>query len=223
MNSTRASTSGSISTSTISDEPPLTSRPKLRKIFSNNWTETVWSPFSLISDFLLEDAVEQCFCTKCDTPLADRFVGGICPLCDYADAKGDQCDACGKLLNPVELKEPKCMVCKTTPVVKSSNHIFIDLNKIQPMLDEWVGRTCSRWSANSTQVTQAWLKQGLKQRCITRDLKWGTPVPKKGFEDKVFYVWFDGKSFYFHNISTYWVHFDNSKLHWPLGEMVEKP
>lgn len=102
---------------------------------------------------MLEDKIEQCFCTKCDTALADRFVGGVCPLCDYADAKGDQCDGCGKLLNPIELKEPKCMVCKTTPVIKSSNHIFIDLTNIQPILENWVNQTSHRWSANSQQVT----------------------------------------------------------------------
>jgi hypothetical protein len=116
------------------------------------------------------------------------------------------------------------MVCKSVPVIKKSNHIFIDLTKIQPTLERWVEKTSSKWSLNSQQVTNGWLKTGLKQRCITRDLKWGTPVPLEGFEKKVFYVWFDGKFTKVKiNISSNRLHFYNCELHLGLGAMVAKP
>lgn len=142
-----------------------------------------------------EDTIEQQYCNACATPLADRMVRGGCPLegCGFPDAKGDQCDGCGKLINAVELIEPKCTTCGATPIIKSSEHIFIDLTKIQPNLEEWVGQAAEKgkWSSNSLSFTNTMLKKGLLGRCITRDLKWGTPVPLEKFKDKVFYVWFD--------------------------------
>lgn len=95
------------------------------------------------------------------------------------------------------------MVCKTTPIVRKSDHIFIDLAKIQPSLEKWVEKSSRNWSTNSTQVTNGWLKSGLKQRCITRDLKWGTPVPLEGYEKKVFYVWFDAPIGYISMTASY--------------------
>jgi methionyl-tRNA synthetase len=143
--------------------------------------------------FFFEDAVEQTFCETCDRFLADRFVEGTCPLCGFTDARGDQCDGCGKLLNSTELKAPKCKLCKSTPVVRSSRHLFLDLTKLQPQTEAWVEAASKRgsWSSNSTAIAKAWLTEGLRPRCMTRDLKWGTSVPVPGFEDKVFYVWFD--------------------------------
>lgn len=137
--------------------------------------------------------VDQLFCNKCDKFLADRFVTGICPMCSYDDARGDQCDGCGKLINAVDLKEAKCHLCKSTPEVKQSTHIFLSLDKLQDTTLEYLNdvmyRRGSRWSSNAIGITNSWTK--LEPRCITRDLKWGTPVPLEGFEKKVFYVWFD--------------------------------
>lgn len=143
--------------------------------------------------YMVEDSTNQQLCEKCDRFLADRFVEGTCPLCGYDDARGDQCDACGKLINAIELKSPRCKLCKTTPVVKMSKHLFLDLPKLQGQLEEWFEKSScgGLWTNNATVITQSWLKEGLKPRCITRDLKWGTPVPLEGFTDKVFYVWFD--------------------------------
>jgi methionyl-tRNA synthetase len=145
------------------------------------------------SQFISEDKVEQLFCEKCSKFLADRFVEGICPYCTYNDARGDQCDKCGKLINAVDLKSPRCKVCTTAPVVKSSQHLFVDLPKLVPRLEAWMDKTLDHgyWTNTANVITKTWVKEGLKSRCITRDLKWGTPVPKQGFEDKVFYVWFD--------------------------------
>lgn len=137
--------------------------------------------------------VEQLFCEHCKKFLADRFIEGSCPHCNYPRARGDQCESCGKLLNATELKNPACKTCHSKPVIKKSKHLFLNLAKLQPKLAAWVKKQSSEgfWPSNAVTVTNAWLKEGLKERCITRDLTWGVPVPKKEFEKKVFYVWFD--------------------------------
>uniref|UniRef100_G3NT96 Methionine--tRNA ligase, cytoplasmic n=1 Tax=Gasterosteus aculeatus aculeatus TaxID=481459 RepID=G3NT96_GASAC len=141
--------------------------------------------------FLLEDTVEQLRCENCKRFLADRFVEGICPHCSYPEARGDQCDKCGRLINAVE--NPQCKVCRQTPVVRSSKHLFLDLPKLEAQLEQWLDKSTSTgdWTANAKQITRSWLRDGLKPRCITRDLRWGTPVPHPDFKEKVFYVWFD--------------------------------
>ncbi|KAJ3036339.1 hypothetical protein HDV00_002812 [Rhizophlyctis rosea] len=143
-----------------------------------------------------EDTITQLYCENHKAFLADRFVEGTCPLCGYDDARGDQCDKCGKLLNPEELINPRCKVCGTAggvPVLRDSKHLFLNLTEAQPVLEKWIDKSSveGAWSANTITITKAWLKEGLKPRCITRDLKWGVPVPKEGFDNKVFYVWFD--------------------------------
>uniref|UniRef100_A0A672FC02 Methionine--tRNA ligase, cytoplasmic n=1 Tax=Salarias fasciatus TaxID=181472 RepID=A0A672FC02_SALFA len=143
--------------------------------------------------FLLEDTVEQLRCENCQRFLADRFVEGVCPHCRYPEARGDQCDKCGRLINAVDLREPQCKVCRQTPVIRSSKHLFLDLPKLETQLEQWLEKSTSSgdWTANAKQITRSWLRDGLKPRCITRDLKWGTPVPHPDFKEKVFYVWFD--------------------------------
>lgn len=143
--------------------------------------------------FIEAQSVEQLLCQKCDRYLADRFVEGTCPHpgCGYEDARGDQCDKCGKLVNATNLIRPRCKLCNSAPILRDSRQLFINLPKIEPKLKAWVEATDSGWTNNAKVITRAWLKEGLKSRCITRDLKWGIPVPKEGFESKVFYVWFD--------------------------------
>jgi methionyl-tRNA synthetase len=137
--------------------------------------------------------IEQLYCDHDKRFLADRYVRGICPHCGYDGARGDQCESCGKLLDPTELKEPKCSTCGATPRPKSTTHLYIDLPAIRPVLEAWMKKASvdGFWANNAIQMTQAWIRDGLKERAITRDLKWGIPVPKAGFEEKVFYVWFD--------------------------------
>ncbi|XP_062519425.1 methionine--tRNA ligase, cytoplasmic-like [Corticium candelabrum] len=144
-------------------------------------------------DYLLKESVDQLLCSKCDRFLADRFVEGICPLCAYEDARGDQCDKCGKLINATELISPRCKLCSSQPVVKSSDHLFLNLTKLDPALRQWSEKSISEghWSGNARFITRSWIRDGVKPRCITRDLKWGTPVPLEGYKEKVFYVWFD--------------------------------
>ncbi|MDR2921755.1 MAG: methionine--tRNA ligase [Treponema sp.] len=143
--------------------------------------------------FITEKTVEQLYCGRCGRFLADRFIRGICPNCGSTDARGDQCEACGKLLDPTDLKEPRCSTCGSTPSLRPTSHLYIDLPVIKNMLKEWIKTASEKgfWANNAVQVTQAWIRDGLRERAITRDLKWGIPVPKPGYENKVFYVWFD--------------------------------
>lgn len=143
--------------------------------------------------YIRRDTLQQTFCRRCDKFLADRFVEGQCPHCGYAQARGDQCDSCGKLLEAIELWQPKCKTCGSTPEIRESTHLFLDLPKLGPKLQQWIRKAQEEgaWTENAKRITAAWFTEGLKPRCITRDLKWGVPVPKQGFEDKVFYVWFD--------------------------------
>jgi methionyl-tRNA synthetase len=143
--------------------------------------------------FIAEHAIEQLHCDSCGRFLADRYVLGICPHCGYPGARGDQCESCGKLLDPTELKEPRCSSCGATPRLKSTRHLYIDLPKIKDRLEGWIAGAAEKgfWANNAVQMTQAWIRDGLRERAITRDLKWGIPVPRPGYEKKVFYVWFD--------------------------------
>ncbi|KAB2067292.1 hypothetical protein ERO13_A09G206100v2 [Gossypium hirsutum] len=152
-----------------------------KKLWENNW--------------LTEKPMQQLFCDTCQRFLADRLVEGTCPDggCNYNSARGDQCEKCGKLLNPTELKEPRCKACQNTPHIRDTRHLFLELPLLKDKLVEYINKMSvdGSWSQNAINTTQAWLTEGLKARCITRDLKWGVPVPHENFKDKVFYVWFD--------------------------------
>ncbi|KAM9265164.1 methionine--tRNA ligase, cytoplasmic isoform 5-T5 [Morus bassanus] len=174
----------------------------------------------LARGFLLQDTVEQLRCEDCQRFLADRFVEGTCPFCSYEEARGDQCDKCGKLINAVELKNPQCKLCKGVPVVKPTQHLFLDLPKLEERLEPWLEQSWASgdWTANARYITRSWIRDGLKPRCITRDLKWGTPVPLDGFRDKVFYVWFDAPIGYLSITANYT---DQWERWWKNPQQVE--
>ncbi|MBI5223620.1 methionine--tRNA ligase [Candidatus Micrarchaeota archaeon] len=145
------------------------------------------------NDYIIEEENLQYFDEKADMFLADRYIEGTCPFCNYDGARGDQCDKCGKLLKPEELKNPISKVSKTTPTLKSTKHLYINLPGIENELAPWIDKTSKegKWSQNTTKIAQSWIKEGIKKRAITRDLKWGVKIPETGYENKVFYVWFD--------------------------------
>lgn len=151
----------------------------------------------LDNGFIEEQEVTQPFCVSCNTFLADRFIEGECPHCHYESARGDQCDNCGKLLTPAELIKPKCVHDGSRPEFRTTKHLFLQLNKLQPVLESWVKSQAElgQWTENALRTTNAWFKEGLKPRAISRDLKWGIQIPQTAFggqySDKVFYVWFD--------------------------------
>jgi methionyl-tRNA synthetase len=160
-----------------------------------------------------ENTTEQLFCPQCGRFLADRYVRGVCPHCSYEKARGDQCEHCGKLLDPSDLKEPACSSCGSTPELRETRHLYINLPKNRTVLETWLKRASEegRWARNAVQMSQSWIRDGLHERAITRDLKWGIPVPKPGYENKVFYVWFDAPIGYI-SITGNWA--DERGLDW---------
>lgn len=172
--------------------------------------------------YLSERTSEQLFCEKHQAFLADRFVEGTCPKCNYDDARGDQCDKCGALLDPRELIDPRCKLDNAKPVVRNTTHIYLELDKLEPELKQWVLEASEKgaWSRNSRTITNSWLKQGLEPRCITRDLVWGTPVPLEEFKDKVLYVWFDATIGYISITASYFGD-DLWKQWWQSPENVQ--
>jgi methionyl-tRNA synthetase len=145
------------------------------------------------NDYLEERTTIQPYCEKHESFLADRYVEGTCPKCQYDDARGDQCDKCGSLLDPFELINPHCKLDGATPVPRDTTHIFLRLDKLQPDIEDWFSKSNVQgaWPQNGISITRSWLEKGLEGRSITRDLKWGTPIPLSGYEKKVLYVWFD--------------------------------
>ena len=158
-------------------------------------TEVVQHLFHRLNDsgLIVERTTEQLYCPVCSRFLADRYVRGTCPACNNSDARGDQCEACGKVLDPTDLHEPRCSTCGATPFVKETNHLYIDLPKIKDTLEQWIQSASEKgsWAYNAVNMTKSWIRDGLHERAITRDLKWGIPVPHPGYDNKVFYVWFD--------------------------------
>lgn len=142
-------------------------------------------------DFI-EEVTEQLYDAKANQFLADRFVIGTCPKCGNEEAYGDQCERCGSSLNATDLINPKSTITGETPVLKSTKHWFLPLDRYDAFLREWilVGHK-NDWKPNVFGQVKSWLDDGLKPRAVTRDLDWGIPVPVEGAEGKVLYVWFD--------------------------------
>jgi methionyl-tRNA synthetase len=168
---------------------------KFGKTSTQVQTEVVQDIFRKLDarGFITEHTNNQLYCPSCNRFLADRYVRGTCPHCGYPNARGDQCENCGKLLDPTELKDARCLSCDTKPELRETKHLYIDLPKIRPELEAWMKEASvkGRWARNAVQMAESWIRDGLHERAITRDLHWGIPVPKEGYENKVFYVWFD--------------------------------
>jgi methionyl-tRNA synthetase len=140
--------------------------------------------------YIYKDKVLQAWCEHCRRYLTDRYIEGTCPFCGFAEARGDQCDQCGKPMNPVDLVKARCKLCGEPPEFKYSEHFFLKLSAFQEKLIEWV-KPKKYWRPNVYHFTLHYLEEGLKDRAITRDMEWGIPVPLPGYEGKRIYVWFD--------------------------------
>jgi len=140
--------------------------------------------------YIYKSTTSQPFCPQCRRFLPDRYIEGTCPYCHYSGARGDQCDECGKPMNTNELIDPRCRQCGTTPQFKDSEHFFLKLSAFQDRLSAWVSEQ-SQWRPNVCNLTKRYLKEGLRDRAITRDIEWGVPLPLEGFESKRLYVWFE--------------------------------
>ncbi|KAF2515396.1 methionine--tRNA ligase [Flavobacterium zhairuonense] len=142
-------------------------------------------------DFI-EEVTEQLYDAKANQFLADRFVVGTCPKCDNPEAYGDQCEKCGSTLNATDLINPKSTITGETPILKSTKHWFLPLDRYDAFLREWILEGHKNdWKTNVYGQVKSWIDAGLEPRAVTRDLDWGIDVPVEGAEGKKLYVWFD--------------------------------
>ncbi|MBL4618779.1 MAG: methionine--tRNA ligase [Marinicaulis sp.] len=146
---------------------------------------------------LIEERTDrQIYSIEDERFLPDRYVEGTCPHCDYEKARGDQCDNCGRLLDPIDLKDPYSAISGSKNVeMRETTHLHLLQSKMQDRITQWV-ESKQDWPLLTKSIAKKWLKEGLRDRAITRDLKWGIPVAyqgevRPGYENKVFYVWFD--------------------------------
>ncbi|MES2729317.1 MAG: methionine--tRNA ligase [Pseudomonadota bacterium] len=147
--------------------------------------------------YITEKSTKQVYAVDDKRFLPDRYVEGTCPKCGYANARGDQCDSCGTLLDPVDLINPRSKITGSTNIeLRDTAHLFLQQPLLAGEVEKWVD-VSTGWSPLTTSIARKWLNEGLQERSITRDLEWGVKVtdvdgnPRQGFEDKVFYVWFD--------------------------------
>lgn len=164
----------------------------------SNHKETAQEFFSkLFQKGLIEERSTQAlYCANCSRFLPDRYVEGNCPFCKARGARGDQCDACGKTLDPKDLIDAKCKICGKSPEPRNTRLHYLLLSKLAPALTDYL-RSKTGWRPNVINFTENWLKEGLQDRAITRDLHWGVPVPLPGLEGKRLYVWFEAVIGYF--------------------------
>lgn len=134
-------------------------------------------------------SVVQFFCPHDKVFLPDRYVEGTCPYCG-ASARGDQCESCGRWLEPFQLQEPRCVLCGSTPQPQETFHYYFRLSRYTDALRSWL-ETKTHWRTHVRNTALAWIREGLQDRPITRDLAWGVPVPLEEAQGKVLYVWFD--------------------------------
>lgn len=169
--------------------------------------------------YLIEKSEEQFYDPKSKMFLPDRYVEGICPNCGYDKARGDQCDNCGAYYNQLELKNPISLLSGETPEVKKTVHWYLQFNKFQEFLENYIETHSKDWKENVLQQTRSWLKQGLTERAITRDLTWGVSIEgipgikSEAAGGKVLYVWFDAVLGYITATKTYYLQ-QNAAQEW---------
>ncbi|MFP4662425.1 MAG: methionine--tRNA ligase [Halanaerobiales bacterium] len=140
--------------------------------------------------YIYKKEIEQLYCPECKQFLPDRYVEGICPQCGE-DARGDQCDNCSELLDPVDLLDKSCKLCGASPVQKNSEHFYLALSKFSKELTEYLEKNRENWRDNAVKLSQRYLDEGLKDRAVSRDLPWGIDLPLEGYENKKIYVWME--------------------------------
>ncbi len=162
-----------------------TARPKHFEISSKFFTDLY------TNGNIMDKTEKQYYDEKMERYLPDRYIEGECPHCGYDKARGDQCDNCGKLLNALELKNPRSAMSGVVPVIKETRHWYIRLQDFEERLTQWI-ESKDNWKDNVKRFVLGWIRnEGLRERAITRDLSWGIPVPLEEAKGKVLYVWFD--------------------------------
>jgi methionyl-tRNA synthetase len=147
----------------------------------------------------IEKTTEQYYDEEVQQFLADRYITGTCPICGNENAYGDQCEKCGSSLNATDLINPRSKLSDKPPVLKSTSHWYLPLDKYETFLRHWILEENKHWKSNVYGQCKSWLDQGLQPRAVSRDLDWGIPLPVKGAEGKVLYVWFDAPIGYISN------------------------
>ena len=147
----------------------------------------------------IEKTSEQYYDEEAKQFLADRYITGTCPHCKNPNAYGDQCEACGTSLSPLDLIDPKSAISGSKPVLRETKHWYLPLDKHEGWLKEWILENHKEWKTNVYGQCKSWLDMGLQPRAVSRDLDWGVPVPIEGAEGKVLYVWFDAPIGYISN------------------------
>jgi methionyl-tRNA synthetase len=140
-----------------------------------------------VGNYVYEKSTPQAYCIKCNQFLPDRFVNGICPHCGKS-ARGDQCEACGSVLEPESLLQAKCSICGESPEFKLTNHLFLAVTRLKDQLNSYV-ESHKTWRKNAYELSKRYIQEGLRDRSLTRDLDWGIDVPKDEFEGKKIYIW----------------------------------
>ncbi|SUB77431.1 Methionine--tRNA ligase [Porphyromonas macacae] len=170
---------------TTSDMHRETASEFFRKLYENNK--------------FIEQTNEQYYDEEAKQFLADRYIVGTCPHCNNEGAYGDQCEKCGTSLNPTDLKNPHSVISGTKPVLRETKHWYLPLDQHENWLRQWILEDHKEWKSNVYGQCKSWLDMGLQPRAVSRDLDWGIPVPVKGAEGKVLYVWFDAPIGYISN------------------------
>jgi methionyl-tRNA synthetase len=136
-------------------------------------------------------SMELPYCPIDQRFLVDRYVEGTCPNCGYINARGDQCDNCGHTLDPVDLIDPRCKFCGTRPEIRSSEHLFFRLSAFSDVLKDWLAPKVSYWRKGVVNESLGFVREGLHDGAVSRDMSWGVPIPLPGWESKRIYVWFE--------------------------------
>lgn len=160
---------------------------------TENHKEVVQNIFLVLKElgYLYPQKSKQYFDEKVNKFLPDRYVKGTCPECGATNARGDECPACGKFLKPTDLIDPVSTLSDSKPVLKETEHFYLDLKKLEGDISKWVNSSSDNWRKWVREFSKGWIKEGLEPREVTRDMKYGIPVPIKGWEEKVIYVWIE--------------------------------
>lgn len=145
----------------------------------------------LKNGYLYTERQQQFYSETLQRFLPDRYVEGTCPHCGYPEARGDQCDNCGRLLDALELGNPRCKIDGSVPVIRETEHFFLDLARLEPQVLAYLGEGKDHWRPNVIKFSRNYVQGGLRGRPITRDLEWGIPLPLPGYPGKRLYVWFE--------------------------------
>jgi methionyl-tRNA synthetase len=142
------------------------------------------------NDYIYEKAIKQPYCDECNRFLPDRYVEGICPYCSGEGARGDHCEVCGRHLDPIQLQDPHCLICNTTPEIRESTQYYFRLSQFEDEIKTWIVNN-QELPANVKNYALQWIKEGLKDWILTRDMEWGIPVPLEEAKGKIIYVWLE--------------------------------